>query len=628
MTVEDKDLQKPVGPQGEDAPASQPLQESAQEDKAPEEAAPSEPEKAADAPPGQEKGGDVPGPEETDQELEEFDSLIDSYLDSMVQHELDAFVTVSVVKITDDSVLVDMGDKAEGVILADEFKDSKGRIKIAEGDQVEVQILGRDEETGLIEVSYQQAKVRQAWGRIEEAYKTKKPISGEICRVVKSGVLVDVGLQCFMPASQISDRRVNNLEEWLDKEVDAYVIDLNPHKKRAVLSRRRLVEEQKREALAEKLEAIQEDTVEKGTVKSILNFGAFISFKDVDAFMPREEISWEKALRPEDILKVGDEVEVKVLSVDKETGRIRVSRKILKPDPWAAVLEKYPVDSTVTGEVVSITRYGAFVRLEEGLTGLIHASDLSWAKGPQKVTDHVKEGDRVDAVVLSVDTEKQRMGLGLKQLVEDPWEEAEKQFPRGSRVKGKVSNLAPFGAFIKLADGIEGMIHVSDLTWEGNVKHPGEVLKAGDEVEAVVLKSDLKARRISLGLKQLSESPQETYVRAHPVGTVVEAEVVRMISAGAFFKLAPKLDGFMPVSQIDVERVEKPEDLFSVGEMVKCRVARIEKHRGDYKITLSRKDLIQAEQRKAIREFEAKPNEKGGLNLGELMGDIKLDKPE
>lgn len=560
-------------------------------------------------------------------EMEAFDSLIDSYMGNISQHEIDSLVSVSVVKINPEDVLVDMGDKAEGVIPIQEFLGPKDELRVSEGDKIDVVVLGRDEETGLIEVSHRLARVQAGWERLEEAKGQNLPLAGHITRAVKSGVLVDVGIECFMPASHISDRRVNDLEEWVGKDVDVVLLDLDRRKNRAVVSRRKLIEEQKRKALEESLGKINEGDEVTGKVKSVLNFGAFLDIAGLDAFLPREELSWDRALAPQSALQPGQETQVKILQVDRETGRVRVSRKALTPDPWDQAPSKYPKDSLVKGEVVAVTRYGAFVRLEEGLTGLIHVSDLSWSKGQQRVTDYVKEGDTVQAAVLGIDTQERRMSLGLKQLMEDPWEEAEKLFPKGSKIKGIVSNLATFGAFVKLNDDIEGMIHISDLSWETNIKHPGELLKAGEEVEAVVLKSDRNTRRISLGLKQLKESPNERYVREHPVGTKVEGEVVRMIPSGAFINLAPRLDGFMHVSQMDQERVEKPEDKFKKGDKVNCQIVKVEKGRGAPKISLSLKAMQIAEERKAIKQFRADPKDKGVMKLGELLKGIELDKP-
>ncbi|NQU44758.1 S1 RNA-binding domain-containing protein, partial [bacterium] len=544
------------------------------------------------------------------------------YLD-IVEHEVDSLATVSVVEVRKDHVLVDMGDKAEGIIPIEEFLDSSGQVRVTKGEKIDVLVEGRDEESGLIQISYKRARFQNAWRRLQEAFEKKTPISGRVTRVVKSGILVDVGIDCFMPASQISDERVENLEEWVNKDVEALVIDLNERRRRAVLSRRRIIEEHKRREIQAALDKIHEDEILEGSVKSILNFGAFLEVAGLDAFLPREEISWDRGMLPAALLTVGETVKVKIMQIDRETGRVRVSRKALRVDPWETVAEKYPEGSMIVGEIASVTRFGAFVRIEEGLTGLIHVSDLTWSKSPQKVTDHAKEGDTVRAMIVSIDTARKRLSLGLKQMVEDPWLEAERKFPRATRVKGTVTNLAPFGAFVKLTDDIEGMIHISDLDWENKIKHPGEILQAGQEVEAVVLKTDRTTRRISLGVKQLTTSPSDRFMEEHPAGSIVEGEVVRMIPTGVFVSLAPKLDGFLHVSQIDLERVEKPESFFKVGDKVRCKITKIEK--GSNKISLSRKALIEAEQRVAFKQFKANPTERGGINLGDLLNKLDID---
>ncbi|HBF33369.1 TPA: hypothetical protein DDW35_02275 [Candidatus Sumerlaeota bacterium] len=552
---------------------------------------------------------------------EDFEALLDTY-GKITQHQRDELLTVPVVKVTKDCVLVDMGDKAEGIIDIQEFMDAQGNVSVHPGESIAVQVMGRDEETGLITLSYKHARVHGTWLRLEQACAQRVPVMGKIVRAVKGGVLVNLdGVEGFMPGSQIGDRKTE-LEEWVGKEVEARVIEFDREKNKVVLSRRVIIEETRKRALEDSLTKVNVGDIIEGTVKTVLGFGAFLDVAGLDAALPREELSYERAAAPSSLVKVGDKVQVKILEIDRETGRLRVSRKALITDPWAGVAERFPVGSSVTGEVVTTTKFGAFVRIEEGLTGLIHISDLSWDKNA-RITDHVKEGDTVSAVVVSVDVDKKRLALGLKQLVEDPWIEAERQFPRGTRAKGVITSLAPFGAFVKLTDSIEGLIHISDLSWEGNVKHPSDVLQAGQEVEALVLKTDAATRRIALGLKQLSENPSDAFFRDHPVGSDIEGEVVRMMPTGIFISLAPKIDGFMHISQMALERIDKPEQLFKVGDKVLSRITKIE--RGN-KINLSRKEMIQAEESKLVKQYAAAPAEKGGgMNLGDLLSGIKLN---
>ncbi|MFW6303107.1 MAG: S1 RNA-binding domain-containing protein [Candidatus Sumerlaeota bacterium] len=586
---------------------------------------PEQPEEAkASAPKG-------PEPADVEQEMEEFDSLIGDYLDGIAQHEVSSVVDVQVVDVGQDVILVDMGDKAEGMIHAEEFIDNTGKTNIQPGDKISVMVLGRDEDTGRIEVSYRQARHIKAWETISEAHTSGNIIKGTVSRTVKGGMLVNInGTECFMPASHVSDRRVNNLDEWVGKDVEVKVIELNERNNRAVVSRREPIEERKRAQMKEVMERLQEGETVQGTVRSVQNFGAFLDIGGIDAFLPREEISWDRGARPDEILREGEQIKVQIINLDYDSQRVKVSRKALRQDPWVHAESKYPKDQQVKGEVTGTTRYGAFVRVEEGITGLIHISDLTWTKQPGKVTDFVKEGDMVEAVVIDLDTKKQRLSLGLKQMVEDPWVEAERQFPKGSKIKGEVTGLTSFGAFVKLADNVEGLIHVSDFSWTEHVKDPSEKLKEGDEVEAVVLKTDRESRRISLGIKQMTDSPMKQFLKEHPVGSTIEGTVARLIPIGAFLTLVPAeenggraIDGFMHVSQIDTEHVEKPEEALKEGEKIEVKITKVE--RGGERISLSRKALLEAEERKAIKEFRADPREsKGVMKLGELLQDIQI----
>ncbi len=561
-------------------------------------------------------------------ELQEFDAFMNDHRYEIVQHEVSSIITVRVVAMRSDHVLVDLGDKAEGVIPLQEFADAKGGVNVAVGQEIEVEVLGRDEETGLIEVSYKQARAQRAWKDVEAAFASGVPLQGVVSRVVKSGVIVDVkGVQCFMPASQIADVRVNNLEEWIGKDVEVVIVDFIAGQKRVVVSRRRLVEANKRRALEEILSRLKASEVVQGTVKSIQNFGAFLDMGGVDAFMPREEISWDRSAAPSSLLEVGQTFDVKVIDMDAEAGRIKVSRKALRSDPWETVASRYPEGTQVQGEVVTITKFGAFVRLEEGLTGLIHVSDLTWKREAVRITDIVKEGDAVSAVVLKADFPNRRLSLGLKQLAEDPWLEAERVCPKGSKVKGTVTSVAPFGAFVRVTDEIEGLIHISEMSWDKKIKDPKEVLQVGQEVEAVVLKTDAATRRISLGMKQLIENPFNAKMREFKVGAIFEAPVARMIPMGAFLTLAAddvvgNIDGFLHVSQMDTERVEKPEHKYKVGDVVRCKITKIEKG----KISLSRKALLEDEERDAIRQFRSTPGaDNSSIKFGELLQKVQLD---
>lgn len=554
-----------------------------------------------------------------------FDALLQQYLPQSLNLEVGDIIEVPIVTVRRDYVLIDVGDKAEGVIDICEFMDENGEINIAVGDLVEVLIQGRDEESGQVIVSHQLAVQRLSLERLQRAYENRTPITGKVTEVVRAGLIVRVGIPCFMPASQIDRKRVDNPTVWLGKQTEAYVIDFDWSRRRVILSRRKLLEEaeeQRRQNLLASLIPGENLTVK---VKSVLDFGAFVDLGGLDALLPREEVSWERGAHPSTFLRVGQMLKVKILSVDRDTGKVAVSRRQAKSNPWETIERKYPVDKVARGTVVNLTRYGAFVNLEEGLTGLIHASDLSWASGAKRPQDYLKEGDTVKAVVLGFDKEKHRLSLGLKQITMDPWTEAEDKYPVGSKVHGIVTAFTNYGAFVRLDENIEGMIHISDFSWGKPPTHPGKVLRQNQEVEAVVLKTDQESRRISLGLKQLTTSPFEQFAKTHKVGDHAQGRVVRLLPFGAFVDLGG-VEGLIHVSQIAPERIESPNDVLKEGETVDLKITKIDV--AAQKISLSRKEYlrdIEAQQAEAYMDQQFK----GGVNIGELLKKLPIEpKPE
>jgi len=554
-------------------------------------------------------------------ESEEFDKLLEEYLDRIRGFSSGDIIDAEIVDVKRSYVLVDIGDKAEGVINIEEFVDSEGELNVAVGDTIPVQILGRDNETGQVRVSHRRALSELAWERVREAVRRNTPVTGRVVQAVRSGLIVDIGIPAFMPASQIDTSRVENLSDWLKREVSAYVIDLDRQRRRAVLSRRKLVkedEERKRRRILESLEPGQERVVR---VKKIMDFGAFADLGGIDGLIPREEISWDRGASPRDYLREGRDLKVRVLSVDRETGRVSLSRKRVKPDPWENIEEKYPIQSVVKGKVVGVANFGAFVSLEEGVRGMIHSSNLSWAGGRKKVEDFLRVGDTVKAVVLEVDKDRRRIALGLKQITMDPWLEVEEKFKPGSVVKGTVTALTNYGAFVRLTEHIEGLIHISDMTWEKKPKAPSHYVKVGDEVEAVVLKTDRDKRRISLGLKQMSKSPFERFVESNPVGSEVSGKVTRLTGFGAFVRLAPEVEGLVHISQLDERRVENPEDVVKVGEEITTKIIKIDAK--NQKISLSRKAYLKEQEAKEVAAYLAQ-SESGGLKMGELLRGLNI----
>ncbi|MFH0794959.1 MAG: S1 RNA-binding domain-containing protein, partial [bacterium] len=560
-------------------------------------------------------------PEETEKD---FDQMVEDYLKSGKDLQEGQVVTVPVVESKTDYILVDMGDKSEGIFSTEELQVC-GNPTIKIGDRIAVKILTREDETGLILVSYREARAEQCLQQLRCAAESGESIKGKVIRAVKSGLLVDFGHICFMPASQIDDRKVEDLGLWIGKEVEAVVLSFDEEQSRAVVSRRRLLELEHDKRRKEALESIKEGQVLPATVKKLFAFGAVCSLGAMDGMIPREEISWDKVSVPSDYLKPGDELKVQVVSVDRQTGRITLSRRLVSKDPWETAATRYSVSNRIKGKVVGITSFGAFVKIEEGLTGLIHVSDMSWAPGNKRPQDFVQEGTEVEAVVLNVDREKKRLSLGLKQTTTDPWEEVQRKYSSGKRVKGVVTGLQDFGAFVKLDDNVEGLVHISDFSWETRAKHPSSFVKSGTEVECVILKCDREARRISLGIKQLEESPYEGFRRKFHAGSVVTGVVKRLTPLSAYLEISKGVEGMLHVSQIDTERVETPADKLEVGQQIEVKITKVDnKHQ---KISLSRRELLRDQEKREVALF-TKKEIKGGMNLGEALKDLNLEIPQ
>lgn len=552
---------------------------------------------------------------------EEFNALLDQYLDKIHDFFSGEIVDATIVDVKRTYVLVDVGDKAEGVIEIEEFVDPQGEIRVSVGDTIPVQILDRESETGQVHVSYRRAVSELAWERVREAVERQVPVTGHVVQVVKSGVIVDIGVPAFMPASQIDTARVEDLSVWLNREVSAYVLDLDRERQRVVLSRRKLAQEdeqRKRQRILESLEPGQERVVR---VKRILDFGAFADLGGIDGLIPRSEVSWDREAEPKDFLREGHDLKVRILNVDRETGRVSLSRKQARPDPWEKIEDKYPVQTIIKGRVVGLADFGAFVSLEEGIRGMIHASDLSWEGGPKKVADFLHVGDVVKAVILDLDKERRRMSLGLKQVTKDPWLEIEERFPPQTVTRGTITAVTNYGAFVRLTDNVEGLIHISDMTWEKKPKTPSHYVQIGQEVEVVVLKLDRDRRRIGLGFKQLARSPFERFVDEHREGFEVRGEVTRITPFGAFVQLAPDVEGLIHISQLDDKRVEKAEEAVQVGQTVEAKITKID--RKTQKIGLSRRAFMKEQESREVAAYTSKSGAVG-VRMGDLLRGLNI----
>ncbi|CAN5290603.1 30S ribosomal protein S1 [soil metagenome] len=553
-----------------------------------------------------------------DAELEqEFAALLDQHLPGGQDPNRGELMELKVVAIRDGRVFVDMGAKAEASVPIEEFPLAGEERDVKVGQVIQVVQVGRSDD-GAPRLSHRQARARAAQKNIRDAIESRVPITGTITSVVKGGVMVDIGMEAFMPASQVDLFKIPDLTKMVGQEIEAYVLEFDQRRNRAVLSRRQLLFERREGQRKNFLDTLQPGSIVKGKVKSSLDFGVFVELGMVDGFIPREEVSWDRGKSPAEVLKPGDEVEARILNVSPDTGKITLTRKRLAENPWEEIERRYPVGSTLRGRIIAIQPYGAFVQVEEGVTGMIHASDMSWATGNKKPQDYVRENDEVTSIVLEVNKDKKRLSLGLKQLSRDPWSEVEERYPAGSKHKGVVTSVTNYGAFVKMDDYIEGMVHVSDISWEKRVNHPKDYLKTGDEVNVQVLKLDGDTRRISLGIKQLADSPYDSYLKAHPSGSVVTGKVTRFAPFGAFVELAPGLEGLIHISQIDEKRVELPEKALTIGEEVTVKIISAEKK--NQKISLSRKEAIRTAEKENIKQYMSKKNDKStGMTFGDVL---------
>lgn len=457
-------------------------------------------------------------------------------------------VTGTVIKLTDKHVVVDVGLKSEGLIPLEQVLDHNGHSKLQPGQTIEV-VVEREEAEGGYLLSYDKALRHRVWDAIEKAAADKTPVKGLVVSRVKGGLTVDVGIKAFLPGSQVEIRPVRNLESYIGQTIEVRVIKLNKKRGNVVVSRKELLEEEVSAKRTLTLDHLEEGTILTGTVKNLTEYGAFVDLGGIDGLLHVTDMSWGRLTHPRDLVNVGDEIQVKVLKFDREKQRISLGFKQLTPDPWLDVAERYPVGARVRGRVLSVTDYGAFVELEQGIEGLIHVSEMTWSKRMKHPTKLVKPGDEIDTIILNVNPSDRRISLGMKQLLENPWEHLSERYTIGSIVEGRIRNLTDFGAFIEIEDGIDGLVHVSNMSWTKRIKHPSEVVKKGDKLRAVVLGIESEHRRLSLGIKQLQPDVWESFFAQHRVNDVVRGKVLRMAQFGAFVELAEGVEGLCHISE-------------------------------------------------------------------------------
>jgi len=488
----------------------------------------------------------------------------------------------TIIEVRPKEVLVDIGYKSEGVISGNEFEDLKA-VKM--GDEIDVLIEKLEDKEGMVVLSKEKAEFKKNWERILTICNEGGTIAGKVKGVVKGGLVVNIGVEAFLPASQIDVITPKNLAQYVGNTYDFKVVKINQERQNIVLSRRELIEQERVERRQKLLGEMTPGDIRKGTVKNITDFGAFIDLNGIDGLLHITDMSWGRIGHPSELLKVGQDIDVVVLDINREKERVSLGLKQKLTNPWDNIDQKYPVGAKVKGRVVNLVPYGAFVELEAGVEGLVHVTELSWTKRIAKPSDILKQDQEIEAVVLGINREEQKISLGLRQLETNPWDKAQEKYPPASRVKGKIRNLTSYGAFIELEEGLDGMIHVSDISWTRKINHPSEVLKKGDEVEAVVLEVDKANQRIAVGIKQLTQDPWENIDKLYKIGDLVTGNVSKLASFGAFIGLQHEIDGLVHISQISEERVDKIKNVLKVGQEVTARVIKIDK--ADRRIGLS-----------------------------------------
>lgn len=499
----------------------------------------------------------------------ELAELIDSKFRELREGSI---VTGTIQEIRPQVVLVDIGYKSEGAISISEFEDEEIEV----GDQIEVLLERLENDEGIVVLSKEKAAHKQNWDKIVGVYRDGGLVKGKVKSVVKGGLMVNVGVEAFLPGSQVDIIPPRDLNEYVGKVYEFKIVKVNDDRKNIVLSRREVIEAERADQRQRFLETVKEGDKVEGIVKNITDFGAFVDLRGMDGLLHITDMSWGRVNHPSEMLHIGQSLEVVILEVDREKERVSLGLKQMTDNPWADIERKYPINSHVKGRVTKLLPYGAFVELEKGVEGLVHVSELSWVKRITRPSDVLKLDQEIEAVVLSISVKEQKISLGVRQLEDNPWADIESRFPIGTVIKGQVRNLTPYGAFVGLEEGIDGMIHVSDMSWTRKINHPSEVLKKGDEVEAIVLEIKKEDQRVSLGIKQLESYPWESINDRFKVGDMVTGQVAKIASFGAFVNLDGDIDGLIHISQLSEDHVERVKDVIKVGDEITARVIKVD----------------------------------------------------
>ncbi len=553
----------------------------------------------ADAPP-QENSEEQPE-QDVQKAGDTMETLMDMYEESFKRFAEGEVVTGRIISVDKDHVLVDIGYKSEGQIRIHEFKDEKGNISAEIGDKVEVMVEWWDDEEERVVLSKEKAQNVKVWEEIKKSYDDEGIIEGVITSRVKGGFSVDIGVQAFLPGSQADLRPIRNLDDLVGKKYTFKILKYNRKRSNIVLSRRAILEEEREQKRTATLAVIEEGKILDGVVKNITEYGVFVDLGGVDGLLHITDISWGRVKHPSELFSISDQIKVKVLNFDIEKERVSLGMKQLTPDPWTLAATKYPVGSRVNGKVVSLTDYGAFVELEEGIEGLIHVSEMSWTRKIRHPSKVVSVGEQVDAIVLDIKPDNRRISLGMKQVAPNPWDMVSEKYPIGTTIEGKIKNITDFGLFIGIDEGIDGLVHISDISWTKRIKHPSEIYKKGDLVQAIVLDIDKDNERFSLGVKQLQSDPWDTVSERYEVGKEITGTITNLTDFGIFVELEEGIEGLVHVSEISKEKIKTPVGKFNVGDVITAKVMNINTE--ERRIGLSIKRLEMDDEQSMLSDY-------------------------
>jgi small subunit ribosomal protein S1 len=562
--------------------------------------------------------------EKTNGGMNDFESLMEQSLRAPRPGDV---LTGTVLLITRDNVIIDINYKCEGQVPLAEFLDHDGKVGVKEGDEVDIYFEGTETENGTVMLSHAKAEKFKVWRELERAFQSETPVEGVILGKVKGGLQVDIGVPAFLPGSHVDLRPARNLDRYVGQRGRFQILKFNRARGNVVVSRRSVIERERASLKEQTLRVLEEGVILEGTVKNITDYGAFVDLGGIDGLLHITDMAWGRLQHPSEVLKVGDKVKVVVLKYDPSRERVSLGMKQIMPDPWTRATEAYPVGTRLHGKVVSVTDYGAFVELEKGVEGLIHVSEMTWSKRAVHPSKVVNVGDAVEVQVLGVDEGNRRISLGLKQTEPNPWEALSARHPIDSTIKGKVKSITDFGVFVEIEPGIDGLVHISDLSWTKKVRHPSEVYKKGDEVEAVVLGIEVEHERVSLGIKQLTADPWDSVAQRYPLNTRIRGKVSSVADFGVFVEIEEGIEGLVHISQLSNERVDKPSSLFKVGEEVEAIVVQVDTR--ERRIGLSIKAVRQHEEREEMQAYLKREHEAARFSLEDILNEeLRLDREE